>query len=591
MRASAFLLCALLVQLVAGPAAAQQPPGAGSLDWYYQHAQEAIAAENYEKATRIIEEAKQRFPEAGHLNLLLADLYYDKELYGLALEEYQQARSKQGEDFLLLNQIARCYGHLNREQEAVAAFEHLLELHPDSLATIDDLGWMYFKTHQLEKAERLLQAALRDHGPDRGIYMTLGTIYSGLYDYENARRYYLRAIEEARGAEDDYFVSVAYYNLSLLEHGFYHYNSALRDAEDSIRSTDRASGHLARGELYLSRLDFHQALAEYERAEARDATPLTKINLATLYSEFGYLELARRYAEEVLRSEDLAWMYYYGTDLDRHLKDVHEILADAYEGLARIEARRPAGWWARLGSLLRAAGLRLRGYYHRQKFRIYSLRVGRAYLQEGNLLDANWEFFQAGEPYRNMALKYLRRAKEIEVAVSPHAEAFYLLEEGRLLRSRRLLERALQSFDPFWERQAIHKTLRSLVPLLGRNTVEGREAISRLYALNAGGLLQYGLAIPLVVELRAGPGIPPRVLQRVVGHLRRSGSQLSFGEVAPGYRYRLVLQPEAEQRLLVLLQEVDGEQTVLRETVTARPGPGRAAGLARGVLEKLYEAR
>jgi hypothetical protein len=25
--------------------------------------------------------------------------------------------------------------------------------------------------------------------------------------------------------------------------------------------------------------------------------------------------------------------------------------------------------------------------------------------------------------------------------------------------------------------------------------------------------------------------------------------------------------------------------------VTARPGPGRAAGLARGVLEKLYEAR
>lgn len=597
LRRGPFLVCLLL--LSAGRAAAQEPDTTESLEWYFERAQEAIEAENYENATRLIEAAKRLYPEAGRLNLLAADLYYDKELYGLALEEYDQARRKQGEDFLLLSQIARCYGHLNREQESAATLEHVLELHPDSVSTIDDLGWMYFKTHQLEKAEELLRRALRDHGPDRGISMTLGTIYSGLYEYENARRFYLQAIDEARAAEDDYFASVAYYNLSLLEHGFYRYNSALRYAEDSIRSTDRASGHLARGELYMTRLDFRRALGEYEQAEARDSTPLARINLATLYREFGHLEHARRYAEEVLRSEDLAWMYYYGTDLDRHLKDVHEILADACEGLARIELRRPAGW-GRVGSFLRAAGLRLRAYYHRQKYRVYCLKVARAYLQEGNLLDANWEFYRAGERYRKTALKYLRAAGAIEIEFSPHAEAFYLLEEGRLLGSRELLERALESFDPFWERQAVHEALRSLVPLLPRRSAERRETLGRLYALNPGGMLQYGLGLPLLVRLRPGPDTSPgprpalrslRELQRVVRRLRRSGSEVSFGKPAAGYRHRLTLQPAGGEGLLVLLEEVEGERTLVRETVSAAPGPGRAARLARGVLEVIYEVR
>jgi len=590
------LLAGLHAQLLAaGRLWAQESGEGGSLEGYYRRAREAIEAENYENATRLIEEAKRRYPEAGGLNLLAADLYFDKELYGLALQEYLLAGDKQGEDPPLLGQIARCYGHLNREQESVATLERLLELEPESLSTIDDLGWMYFKTHQLREAEALLLAALRDHEPDRGLYMTLGTVYSGLYDYENARRFYLRAIDEARLAEDDYFASVAYYNLSLLEQGFYHYNSALRHAEDSIRHTDRASGHLARGELHLSRLDFRQALAEYEQAEAQDGTPLSRINLATLYREFGQLELARRYAQEVLGEEDLAWMYYYGTDLDRHLQDVHEILADAHRGLARVQLRRPAGW-PRLGPLLRAAGHALRGYYHRQKYRIYSLRVGRAFLQKNSLLDANWEFFRAGEAYPRTALKYLKGAEQIEIAVAPHAEAFYLLERGKLLHSRELLEEALRSFDPFWERQGIHETLRALVPVLGRRTAEGREALSRLYALNPGGLLQHGLAVPLAIELRSGPGIPPRVLRRVVRQLRASGSQVSLGEPAPGCRYLLALEPEGaaqsgDDRLRVLLQDIDGGRLLFRETVSAPRGPGRAVRLAQQVLEQLYTVR
>jgi outer membrane protein assembly factor BamD (BamD/ComL family) len=70
------LVCLLL--LVCPQAVSQEQQ---SLDRYYEQAREAIDAENYETAVRIIEEGKQRFPDAAKLNLLLADLYYDKELY------------------------------------------------------------------------------------------------------------------------------------------------------------------------------------------------------------------------------------------------------------------------------------------------------------------------------------------------------------------------------------------------------------------------------------------------------------------------------------------------------------------------------
>ena len=80
------LLCILL--LVCSPVVCHTQQNA---DWYYGRAQEAIEAENYEIAVEIIEEGKQRFPQNAELRLLLADLYYDKELYNLALEEYQGA--------------------------------------------------------------------------------------------------------------------------------------------------------------------------------------------------------------------------------------------------------------------------------------------------------------------------------------------------------------------------------------------------------------------------------------------------------------------------------------------------------------------
>jgi tetratricopeptide (TPR) repeat protein len=592
-------VCLLLLLLFTATVVSAQAGAVGSLDWYDSEAKQAISQSNYETAVRILTEAKGKFPDASKINLELADLYYDKELYPLALDEYRDAEKKGSEDFHTLNQIARSYGKLNREKDSIGYLTRILSLYPDSVETIDDLGWMYFKTFQLEKGEKILLAGIKKFGLQRNMAMTLGTIYSGMNNYDRSREYYLKSIDDALSANDRYFASIAYYNLSLLEESFYHYNSALAFTEDSVSMEDRASGHLARGELIQSRMDFRGALEEYQKAFERDSTPLTRVNLAILHRLFGHLELARRYAEEAFGTKDLAWMLYYGTDVSRHYKDLSEILSDVYRGLSRVEATRPtAGPFDRVVALAVSLRDRVISWYYAQRFRLYSLAIGKQYMAEGRWEEASWEFYKASQPYREVAATYLAKARALETARTPHAEPFYLQEEGKLRGSVELLTRSIAGFDPFWEREATADSLTTLAPLLARRgeTAARRDALNRLYDINPGAFRQEALGLPLSLQM------PENFWGRwekalIVRYFRRAGSEIvesrAGGSPPPsGFRYALSLSLQAEGKARYALTDVRSGQILVENSRQLSGGAfKRCAALVQGILDDLYKVQ
>ncbi|HVO39980.1 MAG TPA: hypothetical protein VMV03_13200 [Spirochaetia bacterium] len=573
----------LLLPLAQLPAQASRDE---TLNEMYGRARQAITQDAYESAVKILTEAKARFPSASKVNLALADLYYDKELYTLALGEYQAAEKKGATDITTLTQISRCFGKLNRESRSIEYLTRIQSAYPDSADTVDDLGWMYFKTHQLEKGESTVLAGIARLGIQRGMAMTLGTIYSGMNRYDNSRRYYEKSIDEALKAGDRSFAAIAYYNLSLLEHNFFHYNSALRDTEESIALDDRPSGHLARGELFQSRLDFSSAQAEYQGAYAKDTTPLSKINIGILLQKFGQLELARRYGEEVLSSTDLAWLLYYGTDVSRHFKDVHELLMNVYAGLARVEAGRPTdGLVSRMAALFASLKDDILSWYHRERYRLYSLSVGRQYLKEGSFEDAWWEFYRGNEGYAEVAMKYLSLARALETARTPHAEYFYLQEEGKVRKSRELLQQSLEGFDPFWEKEAAADSLVAMASLLqGR---ERRDLLARLFDLNRGALRQAGLGLPLVIDFRGG-GFGARERGLVAKYLSRAGSECLPG-AAPGARYTLTLFREAGGSVRWTVIDSASGAAAAGGTVQLSGAPRhRAVVVVQAILDELY---
>ncbi len=500
---------------------------ADSVDNLLSDVDTAVNEESYTRAISLLEDGKKSFPDDSRLPMRAGRLYKERELYHLALAEFRAAESLDPSSPEILYEMAGTHGYLGDNDAAVEVLERLLHLDDPELndSAIDDLSWMYFKTYRMDDGIKLLEAALEENF-DRNWAHTLGTLYAGLYDLERSRLWYIRSIEDALDNADEFFASVAHYNLSLLEFTFYLYADAREQAMRSLELRSRAGGHMVIGELDFLAWRLNDALESYRTAESMDQTPLARMDMASFYQRIGYLDEAVRFIEEVLNDPDDSWMYHYGVDRTRFGMDLNVILAESWKGKARVEALTPrAGLLQQLGSLTSRLRWRLRGMYHDRLNRSLTSEYTDELRDEGNELDAAWNSAVAAEGYRRIALHYLEEAKSIEILLTPRADPWYGLEMGREDGNANLLVKSLNEFtgdegDPY------ERTLRALSGPAGRSLPEEvtSEFLVDLYGMNPGGVRQYGLSLPLVLN---ATGDGSRILsRRLKSLLRCSGYQV-----------------------------------------------------------------
>ena len=521
-------------------------------DELYMDATEAQFAELWERAMELFEEGKERYPGDSRFPWALGNLYYGRSLYGFALEEYRRAEALDPHNTHILFRLAETTAYLNRDQESAAYYEQVLALDPYNKAAAGSLGWMYYKIHRLAEGERLLRDALAYFGDDPDLSMTLGTVYSDMYRYDEGKYWYRQAIDMGEALSDHFFTAVAYYNLSILESRFYHFDASLSATNDSLKVRNRASGWLARGELYLRRLDLKQSRRDYEAAYELDTSPLAKLNLAQVYQVSGRLEEARLYAEDCLKAGDLSWMLHYGIDPDRYKRDIHDILHKTYAGLARTERLTP---WGRadekVRSFFRSVSYRFKAAVHDRFYRKYSLAAADAYGDEtyegGSHIEMLVQYYNAFERYPRRGLAYLRKARNLESSRIPAAAPSYDLEEGLLLKDAALLEKALANLDPVWERELISQYYRKFAQsgrtggISSRGKAARRAAAEELFVLNPGALRQAGISLPLDIrmDLSGAPDLPPNE-KPFLRTLAKAGFIPAAAEVAgPSARFTL----------------------------------------------------
>jgi hypothetical protein len=264
--------------------------------------------------------------------------------------------------------------------------------------------------------------------------MTLGTLYSDMFRYNDAKEQYLDVVASADSLGDNIISAVANYNLSILETRFYKYTEAAEAVNASLAASDRPSGHLAQGELCLRQLDLDSAFVEYSTAYERDRSPLAKLSLAQAYQIAGRLEEARLYAEDCLASEDYSWMVNFGINPGHYKRDIHEILWKVYRGLENQEDLSPhSGLAENLVSFCRKISYRFKKDVHKLLYEKYSLSAAQAYAAQGQRLDALSNYYNAFHSYRLRALNYLRSARDHEVPLIPESLPSYQLEEADLL--------------------------------------------------------------------------------------------------------------------------------------------------------------
>jgi tetratricopeptide (TPR) repeat protein len=481
------------------PDLSSEENGLGAND-LFRKALEAEYSEYWERAIDLFKEGGVKYPNDSRFPRALGHLYYSRSLYGLAWDEYRKVEQISPFDTYNLLRLANTAGYLNHDKTSVAYLEKLLTLDADNREAISTLGWMYYKVHRLEDGERLLVSALERFGDDADFSMTLATLYSDMYRYDEGKRSYKKAIALAESMRS--FSAVAHYNLSILESRFYRYDLSMDEANASLEALNRASGFLARGELNMRRLDLEKAHADFQAAREIDPSPLSKINLAQIYQISGRLEEARLYALDCLKAGDQSWMINYGIDPIRYKRDIHEILYKTYSGLARAEQFAPCGTAGKkIRSVYKSISCRFYAAIHRKLFQKYSLAAGDAYSSDTSPLDQFIQYYNAFETYPRRTFFYLNKAEAFETTLIPASGASYNLEKGVLLHDKNLTAKALDGLDALWERDLISECYREFA-LRGSQRGERQTAAVELFALNRGALLQAGISLPLEINLR-----------------------------------------------------------------------------------------
>ncbi|MDR0562589.1 MAG: hypothetical protein LBG73_07850 [Spirochaetaceae bacterium] len=550
------------------PIAAQYAEEFADADTQYYKAFESQRAEHWERAIEIYSSGLERYPEDPRFPWALGELYYKRHLYGLAWDYYRKTERILPEDTDVMYQLSRTAAHLNWDEASAEYLERLLALEPDNQKAIGNLGWMYFKLHRLGDGRELLVSALERLGPNPDFSMTLGTIFTYLFQYEDAKKWYLEAIAQGEEIGDRRFTAVSHYNLSILETRFYQYDRAFERTNASLRSLDRATGRLARGELFLKQLEFRQAFSDYQIAYEleNNSVPLSKVNLAQSYQRTGHLEEARLYAEDCLHGADHSWMLNYGIDPVRYKQDLHEILYRVYAGLEQTEYHIPYGTWQeKIQGMFRKTSYWFKKEAHRHLFRKYSLLSANRYKADTSAggesnLDALLQYYHAFEDYPRRALIYLRKAGAFEIPLIPESAATYSYEEGRLLKDWNLLYNVIPRFNPIWQRDMTAEGFIALAKIKKRDTA--LYAAESLYALNRGALRQNGIRLPLELTISApnkadtaiqrslkDAGIDPLPAER---EPRRFNLEIRISGQDGDYRAECELHDKTRQDMLVL---------------------------------------
>ncbi|NIM49539.1 MAG: tetratricopeptide repeat protein [Gemmatimonadales bacterium] len=185
--------------------------------------------------------------------------------YDRAEEEFLKSLRMNPENTSSLYSLATLYAKRKDYDEAIRAFQRILEIEPDAVVH-KDLGSLYFTIGEYDKAEAEFRAAVRLDPHNVAAHFNLGTLYLMQHDLARAEREF----------------------------------ALLLDLD--IESAAAVRVHSNLGHIFVARGDYRRAIREYRAVLVLDSLNLdARHNLALSYRVLKDLTNARREFEVVVR--------------------------------------------------------------------------------------------------------------------------------------------------------------------------------------------------------------------------------------------------------------------------------------------------
>ena len=472
---------------------------------------EAVKAENMERALELLREGIKQYPKNDTLPFKLGLIYHDKELYGPAYKIFKKGLSLNPDNISILYYISSAAASLNKPEEALYYIKKYLQYVPDDRFAAANYGWLCFKCHKETEGIEALLKNMERYGEDSSVCNSLATLYSEMYEYTNAEKFYSKAIKIAKMQDRNYSASLYSYNKSILERQFYNFDKSLDAAKEALRLQERNSSYMMIGELEERRNNFSEALAAYTAAATTDDTPLAALSIAGIYLTAGHTEKAEHYILSQLQNKNESWISNYGLSVTEFKSTLYELQKKLYEQKLNYEKTRiTSGVIDFFKKIKNKIGYKLKYDYYDAMQRSYKVKAAKEFKKQSIAetngisygLRINGHYYLALKEKGSKALKYLESMERIETAVIPQSAGSYIAEKGICLKNPDLINEGIKRLEPEWEKF-----------LLKDLYAEGAKAVKRksrnlyyaylesLYGINPSGFLEFDIKLPINLKI------------------------------------------------------------------------------------------
>ena len=156
-------------------------------------------ASSNEEALEVLENAYQKNPECPTINELLGIVYFDGKKYGNSIAAFERLYVEETEDYntLLYSQDEVCFvlgcanDKLKNRKAAISYYEKAIAIFPRCPYAANNLGYLYYREHQYEKAYAILKKCIDERWETDLVYpvTNFARVLYAMGKYNEAREF------------------------------------------------------------------------------------------------------------------------------------------------------------------------------------------------------------------------------------------------------------------------------------------------------------------------------------------------------------------------------------------------------------------
>ena len=184
-----------------------------SYEIYYEYAYLCMKTNDEDKAEKILKKVIELEPNFASAHKDLGVLYLSKRLFDYSEDEFKKALESAPEDCSVLFEYANYLHATTNFQQADEYYQKALKIQPDNMEILGFSALNKMLLNELDIADEQITEVLNHHCDDGFMYFVAGKIKFLQKNFEDAKRYYIKAYEFEKTYDTEHMLGLCYYEL------------------------------------------------------------------------------------------------------------------------------------------------------------------------------------------------------------------------------------------------------------------------------------------------------------------------------------------------------------------------------------------